>query len=98
MPSFVFHSNLDKRAPFLRMKHLHPKTRKYLMLGFFPVIISSGVLFKILWRQRQLVSWQAVLMASAQKLYGLLNSAIMVLIASMRVRFFLSTTPFCLGV
>ena len=35
------------------------------------------------------------LMASAQKLYGDLNSAIMVLAASINVRFFLSATPFC---
>ena len=35
-------------------------------------------------------------MASAQKFYGDLNSAIMVLAASINVRFFLSATPFLL--
>jgi hypothetical protein len=40
IPSNAFGSNLPKRTPFLRKKHLQPKTRKYLMLGLLSVSIS----------------------------------------------------------
>src|SRR6266498_5121134 len=44
------------------------------------------------------MAWHAVLTASAQNWSEVLYSSSIVLAASMRVRFFLSTTPFCCGV
>jgi hypothetical protein len=65
------------------------------MLGLLPVRISYGVMFKPLRRKSRFNEWQAVEIALAQKLYGDLNSANMDLAISIRVRFFLSATPFC---
>src|ERR1041384_4501989 len=45
IPSYVFASNLANRVFLLRMKHLQPNTRKYLIFGFFPIRSSYGVLF-----------------------------------------------------
>jgi hypothetical protein len=79
---------------FLKIETLTTKYSEVLDIGLVAGKYFIRSLVQALRRYNWFVAWQAVVMASAQKLYRDLKSANMVLAISMRVWFFYSATPF----